>query len=71
MSGKVLEEKQRADEALKKLGLTDSREQAKRLIMAGQVLARFPKARSEELVNKPGRCCRAVLRCFLKRRNGL
>lgn len=62
----MLEEKQRADEALKKLGLTDSREQAKRLIMAGQVLARFPKARSEELVNKPGQVLPGGTTLFLK-----
>ncbi|MBQ4133481.1 MAG: TlyA family RNA methyltransferase [Desulfovibrionaceae bacterium] len=66
MNGKTLEEKQRADEALKLLGLTDSRERGKRLIMAGQVLARFPNAKGEELVGKPGQVLPGGTTLFLK-----
>ena len=54
MSEKILEQKLRADEALKLLGLADSREQGKRLIMAGQVLARLANSSVQVLVNKPG-----------------
>ena len=54
MSEKILEIKQRADEALRLLGLTGSREQGKRLIMAGQALVRLPGEGAARLIQKPG-----------------
>ncbi len=54
MIEKLLPEKKRADEALKELGLADSREKAKRLIMAGLVMALPPRAKIPERVAKPG-----------------
>lgn len=54
MEEKTLLEKKRADEALKQLGLADSREKAKRLIMAGLVMALPPRAKIAERVGKPG-----------------
>jgi 23S rRNA (cytidine1920-2'-O)/16S rRNA (cytidine1409-2'-O)-methyltransferase len=46
-------EKKRADELLFEKGLTESRERAKRLIMAGQVYIRHDN--NDVLVDKPGR----------------
>ena len=54
MIEKLLPEKKRADEALKELGLADSREKAKRMIMAGMVMALLPRAKIFERVAKPG-----------------
>lgn len=54
MNEKILTEKKRADEALKLLGLADSREKAKRLIMAGLAMALPPRAKMAERVDKPG-----------------
>lgn len=54
MTEKLLPEKKRADEALKELGLADSREKAKRMIMAGLVMALLPRAKIFERVAKPG-----------------
>lgn len=66
MSSHTLQIKLRADESLKLLGLADSREKAKRLIMAGQALVLLPGAKAWQLVNKPGQVLPAMSSLSLK-----
>lgn len=57
-------EKKRADELLFEKGLAESREKAKRLVMAGQVYIR--QGGSDILVDKPGRSLRSETSLFVK-----
>lgn len=57
----------RADQLLVQKGLVESREQAKRLIMAGQVYI-LPEGQHKELINKPGQLVQLGTQLFLKNR---
>ncbi len=50
----TLQERARADEALVQANLADSREKAKRLIMAGLAYVQRPGLKAAELIQKPG-----------------
>ena len=50
----TLPERARADEALVQANLADSREKAKRLIMAGLAYVQRPGLKAAELIQKPG-----------------